>query len=67
MAQEETRGKLNELQGRMKQAAGSITGNRELEQAGSRQRTAGAVQQSVGKARRKVGELVAEVANTIKK
>ncbi len=58
MQKQEARGKVKKLQGRVKEAAGIITGNPKLEREGSRQRTEGAVQESVGKARRKVGELV---------
>jgi uncharacterized protein YjbJ (UPF0337 family) len=67
MGQQEARGKVKKLQGRVKEAAGIITGNRKLEQEGARQRAGGAVQESLGKARRKVGELVDGVAKAIKK
>jgi uncharacterized protein YjbJ (UPF0337 family) len=67
MGQQEARGKVKKIQGRMKEAAGVITGNQELECEGSRQRAEGVVQESLGKARRKVGELVNEVAKAIKK
>ncbi len=58
---------MKKLKGRVKEAAGIITGNRKLEREGSRQRAEGAVQESVGKARRKVGEFVDGVAKAIKK
>jgi uncharacterized protein YjbJ (UPF0337 family) len=67
MGQQETRGKVKKIQGRMKEAAGVITGNRTLEREGARQRAEGAVQEGLGKARRKVGEIVSEVAKAIKK
>jgi uncharacterized protein YjbJ (UPF0337 family) len=67
MSHEETRGKTEQVKGRVKEAVGIVTGNRELEQEGSRQRASGAVQESVGKARRKVGEFVEAVADAIKK
>jgi uncharacterized protein YjbJ (UPF0337 family) len=67
MNKQETHGKVNELKGRMKEAAGIITANRELEQKGSQQRAGGAVQENLGKARRKVGEMVADVGRSIKK
>ena len=67
MGKQETRGKIKNIKGRVKESVGILTGNTKLEREGSRERTAGAVQQSVGKARRKVGEFVAGVAKTIKK
>ena len=67
MRQQEARGKVKKIQGRVKQAAGRITGNRELEREGSRQRAAGAVQESLGRAHRKVGEFVEGVAKAIRK
>ena len=67
MNKQETHGKVNELKGRMKEAAGIITADRELEQKGSQQRAGGEIQESLGKARRKVGEVVGDVAKSIKK
>ena len=67
MKQQEARGKVKKLQGRVKEGVGIITGNRTLEREGSRQRAEGAIQEGVGKARRKVGELVGGVAKAIKK
>ena len=67
MVKQETRGKVEKLKGRVKEATGTLTGNRKLEREGSRQRAKGAAQESVGKARRKVGELVEGVAKAIKR
>jgi uncharacterized protein YjbJ (UPF0337 family) len=67
MRQQEVRGKVKNVKGRAKEAAGIITGDRALEQRGSGQRAEGAVQESLGKARRKVGELVDGIAKAIKK
>jgi len=67
MGQQETRGKVKKLQGRVKEAVGIVTGNRTLEREGSRQRARGAAQESVGKARRKVGEFFHGIAKTVKK
>ncbi len=66
MKQQETRGKINKLTGRAKEAAGIITGDRKLEQEGSRQRAKGVVQESVGKARRKAGELIDKVSRAVR-
>jgi len=67
MEEQETRGKVKKLKGRVKEAAGIITGDKALERKGSHQRTAGAVQESLGKARRKVGELVDGVGKATEK
>ena len=67
MSQDETRGKIENVKGRVKEAAGIITGNHDLEKEGSQQRASGKIQESVGEARRKVGEFVEDVADAIKK
>jgi uncharacterized protein YjbJ (UPF0337 family) len=66
MKHQETRGKVKQVTGRAKEAVGVLTGDRALEQNGSRQRAEGAVQENLGKARRKVGEFISGVAKTIK-
>jgi len=53
---QETRGKVTKLKGRVKEAAGIITGDREMEQQGAQQRAVGAVQEPIGEARRKAGD-----------
>ena len=63
----EEHGKKEKVKGRLKEAAGTITGDSELERKGARQRAKGAVEESVGKARRKVGEFVDEVTKEDKK
>lgn len=67
MTDQEIRGKVKNLTGRVKEAAGIITGNPELENEGAAQRVDGALDEGVGKARRKVGELLDDVADTLKK
>jgi uncharacterized protein YjbJ (UPF0337 family) len=64
---QEAHGKQEKLKGRVKEAAGIITGDSTLERKGARQRAEGAVEESVGKARRKVGEFVDGVAKAVKK
>ena len=63
----ETHGKVEQLKGRVREAAGIVTGNRTLEKEGSRQRAAGSLEETVGKARRKVADGLASVASAIKK
>lgn len=60
MKQQEERGKLNKVTGRVKEAAGIITGDTKLEREGLRQRAKGTVQELVGKSRRKFDELIGE-------
>lgn len=67
MGQQEVRGKVKKVEGRVKEAVGIITADSEMERDGSRERAGGAVQESVGKARRKVGEFVGGVAKAIEK
>lgn len=64
---QESRGRLTKLKGRVKEAAGVLTGDRKLERQGAQERAAGAAQESVGKARRKVGELVTGIGKAIKR
>ena len=63
---QEAHGKQEKLKGRVKEAAGIITGDSTLERKGARQRAEGAVEESVGKARRKVDEFVDGVAKAVK-
>ena len=67
MSSPETHGKVKNLTGRVKEAAGIITGDSKLEQKGSQQRAAGAVQENIGKARRKVGQAVKDLGAAIKR
>lgn len=66
MAKQEMRGKVTKVKGRVKEAAGILTGNVALEKEGAEQRSKGAVQESLGKARRKVDEFVDGVAKSLK-
>lgn len=66
MNKQEARGKANQVKGRAKEVAGIVTGDKKMEDAGSRLRAEGNVQENVGAARRKVGDAVAKVAKKIK-
>jgi|tagenome__1003787_1003787.scaffolds.fasta_scaffold16986224_1 uncharacterized protein YjbJ (UPF0337 family) len=57
---DEARGKLDNLKGRVKQAAGSITGNKKLEAEGAAERVKGAAQEKVGTAKRKLDDAAAD-------
>ncbi|OYV95132.1 MAG: hypothetical protein B7Z68_07410 [Acidobacteria bacterium 21-70-11] len=67
MKKQEARGKAKKVQGRVKEAVGKATGDRELERKGARQRAEGAVQEGVGKARRKIGDLADGIAKGIQR
>ena len=67
MRQQEARGKMKKLKGRVKEAVGIVTADGALERKGSRERAAGAVQEGLGKARRKVGESIGAATKAIKK
>lgn len=62
---QEAQGKLTNLKGRIKEAAGVVSGNRKLEDEGAQERTEGAVQESIGTARRKIGKLIGNIGKKI--
>ncbi|MEO7793892.1 MAG: CsbD family protein [Thermoanaerobaculia bacterium] len=66
MTNHEAHGKVDKLTGKVKEAAGILTGNEELEEQGATQRAKGAVEEQLGKAQRKVGDLVESVGKAIK-
>jgi uncharacterized protein YjbJ (UPF0337 family) len=53
---DEIKGKVDNLKGRAKQAAGSLSGDKKLEAEGAAERIKGAVQEKVGEAKRKLRE-----------
>ncbi len=53
---DETKGKLENLKGRAKQAAGSLSGDKGLEAEGAFDRAKGAVREKVGEAKRKLDD-----------
>lgn len=64
---EETIGRLENLLGRLKAAAGILLGDRRLEREGIRQRAEGADRQGLGEARRIAGELSTGAARPIRR
>lgn len=58
--------KTQEWKGRIKQAAGSLTGNRKLEREGRADRLAGEAKGAARRARGKVDEMVDKAAGTVK-
>jgi uncharacterized protein YjbJ (UPF0337 family) len=67
VSKQEVRGKVRNLKGRLKEAAGIVTGNPELEEEGADQRVDGALEEGMGKARRKVGEALQDLGRKVKK
>lgn len=55
---DKAKGQTNEAAGKVKQAAGNLTGDREMKRKGEAQETKGDVQQSVGKAKDAVKKAV---------
>lgn len=64
---QESRGKVTKLKGRVKEAAGIITGDRDLERRGAQQRAVGVVQERIGEARRKAGDFASAMGRAIRK
>jgi uncharacterized protein YjbJ (UPF0337 family) len=64
---DEVRGKIDEAAGTVKQHIGRATGNPNLEDEGTAQRSTGNVESGVGKARRKVSEGLDDLSDKINK
>ena len=67
MNRDEVEGKATALKGKVKQAAGDLTNNRDLHDEGVADEAAGNVQDAIGHGRRKVGEAIKDIGNAIKK
>jgi uncharacterized protein YjbJ (UPF0337 family) len=59
---DEIKGKGKQIEGAIKDKAGKLVGNLNLEAKGKAERVTGKVQETVGKARRKTGEAVVKTA-----
>lgn len=66
MNRAELRGKRENVKGRIKEAVGALTGNRDLESEGASERAKGAAQEQIAKAGRKVGEVIEDLGRKIK-
>ncbi len=64
---DEIEGKKENVKGRVKEAAGTLTGNRDLENEGANERAGGKVQEGLGRARRKVGEAIEALGEDVKR
>ena len=65
MNRDEMKGKAEKAKGYVKDKAGEILGNPELEAEGEAERAAGTVREGLGKAKRKVREGIEDVAEKI--
>ena len=65
MNRDEIKGKAEKAKGYVKDKAGEILGNPDLEAEGEAERAAGTVREGVGKAKRKVREGIEDVAEKI--
>jgi uncharacterized protein YjbJ (UPF0337 family) len=67
MNNDELKGKVDQVKGRAKQAAGDLTGNERLHDEGVGDEIGGKVEDVGGRARRKVGEALDDLGDAIKK
>ena len=66
MNRDERDGKAEQLKGRVKEAAGIVTGNENLEREGADERQEGEVRDALGRVRRKVGEAIEDLGEDVK-
>ena len=66
MNRNELQGKKENVKGRVKEAVGALTGNKDLESEGASQRAQGAAKEQMGRASRKVGEAIENLGRKIK-
>jgi uncharacterized protein YjbJ (UPF0337 family) len=57
---DQVKGKLDNLKGRVKQAAGAVTGDKKLEAEGAAERVKGAVQEKIGEAKHAAAKKIEE-------
>jgi len=63
----EIKGKMRRAKGSIKEGAGRLIGDTDLESRGRAERAAGRVQESMGKTRRKAGEAIEKIGKKIKR
>src|SRR5207247_9490606 len=66
MNKDEMEGKVEKAKGYVKEKAGQVTDNRDLEAEGAADRAAGKTQEAMGQARRKAGEALEDLGEKIK-
>jgi len=62
---DEVEGKFDQAKGAIKDKAGEVTGDRDLEAEGESERAGGRAQEGFGTARRKVGEAISDVGKAV--
>jgi uncharacterized protein YjbJ (UPF0337 family) len=67
MNKDEREGMAENLKGRVKEAAGVVSGDRDLEQEGAEERAEGEARKDLGEARRKVGEAIEDIGKNVKR
>ena len=67
MNKDELKGKAENLKGRVKEAAGVVANDPELEQEGADERAEGEVREDLGAARRKVGETIEDLGKKLQR
>lgn len=67
MNKEEREGKAENLKGRVKEAAGVLTDNPELEKEGADERAVGEAREDLAAARRKAGEAIEDLGKKIQR
>lgn len=67
MNRDEAEGKADQIKGKIKQAAGDLTDDERLHDAGVADEAAGNVQEGFGRGRRKVGEALEDLGDKLKR
>ena len=60
-------GKVDQAKGKVKQAVGTLTGDKNLKAEGQVDETVGKVEAAVGRTRRKAGDAITRVGNAVKR
>jgi uncharacterized protein YjbJ (UPF0337 family) len=64
---DEIKGKFDQVKGDLKETAGRVLNDRELENEGSADRAGGEFREGFGTARRKVGEAIEDIGEAVRK
>jgi uncharacterized protein YjbJ (UPF0337 family) len=64
---DEIEGRKDNIKGRIKEATGTLTGDRDLESEGANERAGGAAREGLARARRKVGEAIEDLGKDVKR
>ena len=67
MNKDERVGTTEEIKGKIKEKAGQVVGNPDLEERGEREAQAGKAQHDFGTAKRKLGDAIQDIGKNIKK